>query len=106
MEHPALSRRDECLARVREIPPGRVASYGAVGRSLSGPVSGLIVGGWLAACAPASDVPWWRVAGSDGTLLVARRDVRLALIQRERLEREGVGFDEQGRIRPEFFADL
>jgi alkylated DNA nucleotide flippase Atl1 len=44
--------------------------------------------------------------GSDGTLLVARRDVRLAQIQRERLEREGVGFDEEGRIRLEFFADV
>jgi alkylated DNA nucleotide flippase Atl1 len=40
------------------------------------------------------------VVGSGGHLLTARRDPRLALRQRERLEAEGVVFDPEGRVAP------
>lgn len=87
-----LSGRDELFEVVRKIPRGRCAGYGALGRYLANPVSGFIAGKWMAA-AP-SDVPWWRVAAKDGTLVVARRDPQLGIEQRRLLEAEGVPFVE------------
>ncbi|MEJ5169667.1 MAG: MGMT family protein [Fimbriimonadales bacterium] len=75
---------------VATIPYGKVATYGDVGRELDPPVSGLLVGKWMAR-AP-EGVPWWRVVARDGTLVVAKRSPALGLEQRLRLEKEGVPF--------------
>lgn len=90
---------------VSTIPEGVVVSYGAIGRALSNPVSGLLVGRWMFQTPPGSGIPWWRVVGSKGDLLIARRDVRLADEQRQKLEAEGVEFDDD-RVKPEFFFEL
>jgi alkylated DNA nucleotide flippase Atl1 len=50
-------------------------------------------------------VPWWRVVGKDGTLRISKRNPLLARDQRDRLETEGVGFDESGRVKMNEFAD-
>lgn len=77
---------------VRRIPVGRCAGYGSLGRSLENPVSGYVVGRWMASAPP--DVPWWRVAAKDGRLVVARRDPALGVEQRRLLEAESVPFIE------------
>jgi alkylated DNA nucleotide flippase Atl1 len=82
------------------IPVGRVASYGMVGAQMG--VSGLVAGRWLESWGDRTC--WWRVVGSKGDLLVARRDAGLAAVQREMLIGEGVEFDELGRVRREFFV--
>jgi methylated-DNA-protein-cysteine methyltransferase related protein len=76
---------------VSSIPPGRVVSYGAVGRALPAPASGWMVGRWMAQCP--EGVPWWRVVAATGDLPTHKRDPRLAQDQRRRLEAEGVEFD-------------
>lgn len=76
---------------VNQIPAGRVASYGTVGRALASPVSGLLVGRWLNRVP--DDVAWWRVVGRDGSLLLAKRGPEFAAEQRRRLEAEGVLFE-------------
>lgn len=86
---------------VRRIPRGRVMGYGALGQIQDGPVSGLIVGRWMAVCP--LDIPWWRVVGSRGDILVGRKDPQAGVVQRARLEQEGVAFDAEGRVLPEFF---
>lgn len=85
------SRLEELWGIVRRIPPGTVASYGLVGRTLTNPVSGLLAGRWMHAAADDS-VPWWRVVGASGDLLIAKKDPHLALIQQRKLEEEGVEF--------------
>ena len=85
-----VSGRSELYDLVKKIPPGRCAGYGAVGRYLQNPVSGYIVGRWMASCP--DGVPWWRVVAKDGTLVIARRDPAMGIRQRELLEREGVPF--------------
>lgn len=77
---------------VREIPRGKVASYGSLGAALKNPVSGFLVGRWMAQC-PA-DVPWWRVVSKGGTFPIGKRDPNAEWDQRQMLEREGVGFIE------------
>lgn len=88
---------------VRTIPRGRAAAYGDVGKALDSPVSGLLVGRWITRCP--EGVPWWRVVGRDGSLLIARRDENAARLQAERLASEGIGFVE-GRVDMERFGHL
>lgn len=73
---------------VASIPYGKVASYGEVGRALSTPSSGYMVGRWMAQSP--SGLPWWRVVGKSGELRTAQRDPQLAEIQRHHLSAEGV----------------
>jgi methylated-DNA-protein-cysteine methyltransferase-like protein len=97
MDRPeSTSRIAELWDLVRQVPPGRCTSYGCIGRLLTNPVSGLLVGKWMA-WADDSDfdpdaVPWWRVCAADGSLVIARRDPNLGIQQRSRLEAEGVPF--------------
>jgi alkylated DNA nucleotide flippase Atl1 len=69
----------EVLARVREIPPGFVRTYGDVS-----PGSPRFAGAVLFECDD-PDLPWWRVVRADGSLAKGDR-------QRERLRAEGVPF--------------
>ncbi|HEY2335044.1 MAG TPA: MGMT family protein [Solirubrobacterales bacterium] len=69
----------EVLARVREIPPGFVRTYGDVS-----PGAPRFAGAVLFECDD-PDLPWWRVVRADGSLAKGAR-------QRERLIAEGVSF--------------
>ena len=81
-------------AVVRAIPPGRVMSYGQVGRETG---SSARTVGWAMANVQ-EDVPWQRVVGADGYLRIGRRSVVLQEAQRKLLEREGVTFTESGCV--------
>ncbi len=93
-------------ALVRRIPPGKVVSYGQLA-ALCPPLTPRHVG-QLMARALASELPWWRVVGSDGRLRTLRRDPMLAQLQRTLLLREGVQFTPDGRVAmtPEQVANL
>lgn len=82
------NRLAEVESLVRQIPSGRVTSYGAVGRMLEQPLSGLLVGRILRSAD--IDCPWWRVVGADGTLPLDRRGPEFGAEQRRRLAEEGV----------------
>lgn len=86
---------------VREIPVGRVQGYGALGRMLRNPVSGLVVGRWMAHCP--LEAPWWRVVGADGSLKTYRVGPHVGLEQRELLIQEGVEFVGD-QVHPSFFV--
>ena len=75
---------------IRQIPEGKVASYGSLGAALKNPVSGFLVGRWMAQC-PAG-IPWWRVVAKAGTFPIGKRDPNVEWDQRQMLEREGVAF--------------
>ena len=77
--------RTRVYAVVRDIPRGRVASYGLVATLAGRPGAARAVGNVMQECDDAS-VPCHRVVHADGSL--ARSFVR----QRERLRREGVRF--------------
>ena len=65
----------EVLARVREIPPGFVRSYGDVS-----PGAPRFAGTVLFECDD-PDLPWWRVVRSDGSLAKGARQHRLLLAE-------------------------
>lgn len=78
---------------VRAIPPGRVATYGTVGRAAATqgrPIGGARTVAWiLASLKGRDDTPWHRVVGAGGRILLP--DERGAL-QKRRLRGEGVTF--------------
>ena len=80
-------------ALVRQIPRGRVASYGAIARAIGIPRGARTVGWALRACG--DDVPWHRVVNAQGN--ISWRPTGGYHLQRALLRREGVRFA-RGRI--------
>ncbi|MFO7576913.1 MAG: MGMT family protein [Pelovirga sp.] len=80
---------------VRQVPRGRVTTYGRVAQ-LAG-TTPRVVGFALAALPEHSDVPWHRVVNRQGGIS-RRRTNDGALLQYDLLRVEGVVFREDGRI--------
>jgi methylated-DNA-protein-cysteine methyltransferase-like protein len=76
---------------VRQVPPGRVTTYGQLG-AMCGVTDSRIVG--EAMNASPGDVPWQRVINSRGQISLGGAT---GARQRALLEAEGVVFDESGR---------
>lgn len=95
------------LAVVRSIPRGRVATYGQVAAVAGLPGHARQVGAVLKHLPEASDAPWQRVVNARGEISTRAADDVPGVredYQRHRLEREGVAFDERGRIDLERFG--
>lgn len=82
-------------AIIREIPPGRVATYGQIA-AIEGRATARMVGYALASLTE-DDVPWQRVINSAGRISERGGGGGTAR-QRLRLMSEGVRFDRRGRI--------
>ncbi len=81
---------------VRQIPRGKVATYGQVARLAGFPGHARLVGYALHSLSE-SDVPWQRVINARGE--ISPRAVSGAEAgQRPLLEDEGVDFDSRGRV--------
>lgn len=78
-----------------QIPPGRVATYGQIARIAGLPGRARLVGRVMAATSDA--IPWHRVLGAAGRVS-DRGQPDVEALQRERLEQEGVAFDQRGRV--------
>jgi methylated-DNA-protein-cysteine methyltransferase-like protein len=96
MEEP-LPLYDRIYAVVRQIPPGRVATYGQIAM-LTGGCSARMVGYAMAALAHTGgkEVPWQRIINRMGKISILDPFGKIA--QRRLLEEEGVRFDERDRI--------
>jgi len=83
-------------AVVARIPKGKVATYGQIAR-LAGRVTARLVGFAMAATPTGTRLPWQRVINSRGEVS-PRKHGDGHLTQRKLLEREGVRFDDRGRV--------
>jgi methylated-DNA-protein-cysteine methyltransferase-like protein len=72
---------------VKKVPRGRVTTYGAIARALKLPGGARTAGRAMAACPSGRGIPWHRVVGAGGTLLLREPNVSL---QRRLLESEGL----------------
>jgi methylated-DNA-protein-cysteine methyltransferase-like protein len=79
---------------VRQIPPGKVATYGQVAE-IVGDCTARVVG--YAMSAAPDDVPWQRVINAQGKVS-PRADSWGTEVQRLRLQEEGVVFDAAHKI--------
>ena len=82
-------------ALVRQIPPGRIITYGGIARHLG--CTARTVGFAMAALPSGHDVPWQRVINSQGRVS-SRTNGDGDFVQRLLLEAEGVRFDSIGRV--------
>lgn len=89
---------------IRKIPKGKVASYGDLGRALSQPISGFLVGRAMRHC-DGEDVPWWRVVAKNGSLPVSKLDPAAASEQQQRLVREGAEMADEWTVARAAFID-
>ena len=99
---------DLIYAIVRQVPPGRVATYGQVAR-IAGRCSAQMVGFALAALGTYSirdgfaDVPWQRIINAQGKISPHGFGMG-GHVQRQLLEEEGIEFDSSGVIDLERFG--
>lgn len=87
---------ERIYAVVRQIPPGKVATYGQIA-AIVGSCTARMVGYALAALPFDTDVPWQRVINRLGKVSPRSGGAGSAL-QRQLLETEGVHFDHEGRV--------
>ena len=74
-------------ALVKKIPRGRVATYGEIAKALRLRGGARAVGYAMASCPAEQGIPWHRVVGAGGRLLISEPH---ASLQRRLLESEGV----------------
>ena len=89
----------QIYAVVRQIPPGKVASYGQIARVVGG-CTPRMVGYAMSALKNTVEgdrVPWQRVINSRGKIS-SFGDGFGSAIQRQLLEEEGIHFDLEGRV--------
>jgi methylated-DNA-protein-cysteine methyltransferase-like protein len=88
-----------CWEVVREVPPGKVVTYGQVATWLDSPRSARAVGYAMFNVDTRAHpgVPWHRVINAKGEISVGG-NIHRPDVQRKMLEAEGVTFDEQGRV--------
>jgi methylated-DNA-protein-cysteine methyltransferase-like protein len=84
------------LALVRQIPAGRVSSYGVLAAEAGFPRHARHVGKLLGSLPDGHDLPWYRVVNSAGH--VSRPGTEQADWQRVLLEQEGIEFSSSGGI--------
>lgn len=78
---------DPVYRLVKQIPRGRVLSYGALARSLRLPGGARSAGRAMAATPSGKGIPWHRVVGERGKILIREP---YASLQKKLLESEGV----------------
>jgi len=76
---------------VQRIPRGRVLTYGALARALRLPGGARSAGRAMAATPSGKGIPWHRVVGERGKILIREP---YASLQRKLLETEGVAIRE------------
>ena len=86
------SFNDRVYDIVRQIPRGRVVSYGKIARMLGSPRAARQVGWAMSRCP--DGLPWQRVVTADGSVAGGA----FAALRRALLREEGVPFTADGRV--------
>ena len=90
---------DRIYTVVRQIPPGKVATYGQVAELAGLPRQARLVGYALYRVdMSTSDVPWQRVINAKGEVSESPLRHGTDYIQRSLLEDEGIEFSKTGKI--------
>ena len=80
---------------IAAIPKGSVSTYGAIAAAAGSPKGARQVARILHSCSETDGLPWQRVVGREGRILLPGQR---GSIQRQLLEMEGVGFTKAGNV--------
>jgi methylated-DNA-protein-cysteine methyltransferase-like protein len=97
MKYDERSYRERVYAIVRDIPVGRVMTYGQIAAVLGEGYTARTVG-YVMHAASTDNVPWQRVVNSSGGCSTAKFTVPFDL-QRKLLEQEGIRFGANSKMR-------
>src|SRR5580704_770810 len=86
-----MSSWDPVYKVVKKIPRGRVTTYGEIARAIKLRGGARTAGHAMAACPSGKGIPWHRVVGAGGKLLIREP---YASLQRKLLTSEGVAMTE------------
>ncbi|WP_227306413.1 MGMT family protein [Acidisoma cellulosilyticum] len=88
---------------IRRIPRGWVATYGQIAAMAGLPRRARLVGHVLQNLGTGTKIPWHRVVNARGEISASPSRNGGDALQRQRLEKEGVEFDDNGRFNLERF---
>ena len=94
---PEVSRDSAIYECVRQVPKGKVATYGQVAQQVGEGCTPQQVGGAMSSLPDNSDVPWQRIIGSKGKFRT-RSGENDHEAQRRLLEEEGITSSADGRV--------
>ena len=89
---------DKIYAVVKEIPIGKVATYGQIAAIVSPGLPARIVGFALHGLSEGTVLPWHRVINSQGKISYAVSRNQYDSLQQKLLEQEGILFTTNGKI--------
>ncbi len=87
--HSSAENRAAILNTLAQIPEGSVATYGQIAQYAGMRGAARAVGRLLRTLPKDTDIPWHRVLNAKGEISIPHQG---ALLQRERLESEGITF--------------
>ena len=87
--------RERVYELVKQIPPGRVMTYGQIAEILGEGYTPRTVG-YVMHAADTENIPWQRVINSQGACSTGRMTIPVNL-QQKMLEAEGIKFNAKGR---------
>lgn len=90
------SFHERVIALIRNIPEGRVATYGSVAASAGNPRAARQVAYILHSSSTKESLPWHRVVNGKGA--ISLKPGQGYGLQKRLLEKEGIAFDENDRI--------
>lgn len=84
------------MEAIQNIPPGKVMTYGQVASYAGSPRGARQVARILHSMSKKYELPWHRVINSRGE--ISLRDEESHIGQEQMLKREGISFNESGRV--------
>lgn len=93
-----MSFKQKVLELVKQIPSGRVASYGQVAAAAGSPRAARQVGWTLKSTDGDNSLPWWRVINSQGIISIKGNWTSTKQLQKDLLEEEGVEVSNDFRV--------
>lgn len=92
------SLRQKIYAVVRRVPRGKVATYGQIAEIAGLEGHARQVGYAMAALNLGSALPWHRIINAQGRVSMRSAGAGSTIVQQQLLEREGIVFNEGGRV--------
>lgn len=87
---------EEAMKIIKEIPEGKVMTYGQVAAYAGSPRGGRQVARLLHSMSSKYDLPWHRVVNAQGQIMIQDPEARFA--QQTFLQKEGVEVSANGKI--------
>lgn len=93
-----LSFKDSVIKFIKQIPYGRVTTYGTIATLAGSPRSAREVGYILHSFAKKHNLPWQRVINRNGFISIRGGDINMKSLQKSLLQKEDVEVSEDFMI--------